>query len=308
MAAHAFSEDVSERWVTLDDYRLRFLYCNCQQMLPQLEWKRGERVGGPPAAHPCRSGPPILLIHGLLGYSFSWRHNLCALAQCGPVYAVDLPGAGFSDRPRQIERTLSGIASVVLRSLEALGIGQFSIVGTSYGGAMAMALAALVPQRISRLVLVDPVNPWSEPTRQRTRWLATAYGRILFRCLSPFLRPLKGYFLARMYGDPRRIVPGVALAYAAPLRIPGTYDHLFEVIRTWQADVQALEKVLPRIAELPTLLVWGSRDAVVSVRSAGPLRRQFSAAELVVLEGAGHLPYEEVPEEFNRVVCDFLSR
>jgi pimeloyl-ACP methyl ester carboxylesterase len=308
MAVHALVNEISERWVRLDDYRLRFLFCNCRQEMLHLSPKSGESVGRPPSACAAGVGAPILLIHGLLGYSFSWRHNIRALAQYGPVYAVDLPGTGFSDRPQQIDRTLSGTASVVLRFLDTLEISQLSVVGTSYGGAVAMAFAALAPERLRRLVLVDPVNPWSETNRRRTRWLATLMGRIIFRCLSPFLGPLNGYFLARMYGDPRRVAPDTAEAYAAALRVPGTRDHLLQVIRTWRVDVQALERVLPRIAKIPTLLVWGSRDAVIPVQSAEPLRRQFAKAELAVLDGAGHLPYEEIPEEFNRVVCEFLCR
>jgi pimeloyl-ACP methyl ester carboxylesterase len=64
--------------------------------------------------------------------------------------------------------------------------------------------------------------------------------------------------------------------------------------------------VLPRIADIPTLLIWGNRDRVVTPASAEQLRREFRDCRLVVFEGAGHLPYEEVPEEFNRAVLEFL--
>jgi pimeloyl-ACP methyl ester carboxylesterase len=207
-----------------------------------------------------------------------------------------------------MDRSLIGTAAVVLHALDALQIPKVYAVGTSYGGALAMALAGLAPQRVARLVLAAPVNPWSEADRRRTRWLATAPARAVLRCFYPCLPPLSGYLLSRMYGDPQRIVPGTAETYAAPLRLPGTLKHLLGIIRTWHADQRELEQVLPRITQIPALLVWGDRDPVVPIHSAESLRRQFATAQLIVLPGAGHLPYEETPEAFNRAVCGFLAR
>ena len=68
-----------------------------------------------------------------------------------------------------------------------------------------------------------------------------------------------------------------------------------------------LEAALPRIAHIPTLLVWGSKDLVVDPSSAHRLGQQFKDARLEVIPGAGHLPQEECPEEFCRIVADFLA-
>jgi pimeloyl-ACP methyl ester carboxylesterase len=92
------------------------------------------------------------------------------------------------------------------------------------------------------------------------------------------------------------------------LQIPGTVEHLLGVLRTWHADQRELERILPRIAQIPALLVWGSRDPVIPIQSAQVLQRQFTMAQLAVLPSAGHLPYEEMPEEFNQTVCEFLVR
>jgi pimeloyl-ACP methyl ester carboxylesterase len=71
--------------------------------------------------------------------------------------------------------------------------------------------------------------------------------------------------------------------------------------------MRKLEMALPTIAGIPALLIWGSRDRVIPLSSTPPLQRQFNNATLVVIEGAGHLPYEEMPEEFNRSVLEFLK-
>jgi pimeloyl-ACP methyl ester carboxylesterase len=72
--------------------------------------------------------------------------------------------------------------------------------------------------------------------------------------------------------------------------------------------LQQLETILPRIADVPTLLIWGSADAAVYPQSAEKLRQHFRNCELVVYPGVGHLPYEEVSDQFNATLIDFLTR
>jgi pimeloyl-ACP methyl ester carboxylesterase len=110
-----------------------------------------------------------------------------------------------------------------------------------------------------------------------------------------------------MYGDPRRISPGTAEGYKAPLTVAGAYEYPLRIVRCWREDMRKLQAALPKIAAIPTLLMWGSRDRVIAPRSAPQLQRQFRNCRLLMLEGVGHLPYEETPEEFNRAVLDFLE-
>jgi pimeloyl-ACP methyl ester carboxylesterase len=83
-------------------------------------------------------------------------------------------------------------------------------------------------------------------------------------------------------------------------------DYLLGVARCWENDLANLEAALSRIAHLPTLLIWGSKDRAVFPESAAHLRRRFAHAELLMMEGVGHLPYEEAPEEFNQALVRFL--
>lgn len=257
------------------------------------------------------SGPPLLLLHGLLGYSFSWRFNLEALAAGREVFALDLPGTGFSERVPGMDCSLRAVARRSLRFMEMEGIPAADVVGTSHGGAVAMMMAAMGAeqgaQRVRRLVLVAPANPWGQGRRLLIRLLGTALGAGLFRRLEARLTALRRPFLARMYGDPRRIPLGTLEGYLRAYSIPGTLDYVLGIARGWPRDVRELERLLPRIRHIPTLLIWGSRDRVVPLRSAQGLRSALPQAELVVLDGAGHLPYEEMPQEFNRVLTGFLE-
>jgi pimeloyl-ACP methyl ester carboxylesterase len=286
-ATSALSDGVEECWMDFDGARMRYL-----------------RAG---------SGPALILLHGLLGYSFSWRYALPALAPYATVYAPDLLGAGFSDRPPGIDHSMRGTARRVLRFIEKLGLESFDLLGTSRGGAVAMAAAAECVSgegsapRLRRLVLVCPLNPYSRHGRWLAPFFGTRFGAAGFRWATetmPFLFP---YWHARLYADRSKIAPGSLEGYKAPLAIPGLFEHGLSIVRTWTADLRELEALLPRLASVPTLLMWGSEDPAVYASSMEPLGRHFANVQTVVFPGVGHLPYEECPEEFNRALIGFLT-
>lgn len=260
------------------------------------------------------AGPPLLLIHGLLGFSYSWRKNMAALSRVATVYAPDLPGTGYSDRA-EYDCSFAGTARLLARFLDALQIESADVIASSHGGAVATMLAALERQRseasgagrVRRMVLVAPVNPYSPAGRKRIALLSSRVGGLVLLRGAGVLQATRGFFLRRLYGDPRRVAPGTAEAYAAPVGIPGSMAHLLAILRNWRSDLEQLRAALPTIGDVPTLLLWGSRDGAVPLASAAPLQRHFRQARLVVLEGAGHLPYEEVPEPFNAAVLEFLA-
>ena len=110
-----------------------------------------------------------------------------------------------------------------------------------------------------------------------------------------------------MYGDRSRIPPDALSGYMALLAKPGLFEHALSIVRTWTEDLRELEATLPKLACIPTLFMWGSKDAAVYVSSAEPLTKFFPNSELIVFPGIGHLPYEECPEEFNRTLIEFLT-
>ena len=251
------------------------------------------------------SGPALLLVHGLMGYSFSWRFNVAALAEHATVYAIDLPGMGYSARS-PLDCSMSGLARFLLLFMEAAGIKSADVLGTSHGGAVVMMMAALGSARVRSIILVAPVNPWSAGRLRLISILATPPGALLARILAPLIRRSRGFFLRRVYGDPRRIAAGTAEGYAAPLAIPGTIEHLLCILKSWHADIRDLEGALPRLAHIPTLLIWGTRDPAVLPASAAVLQGHLRNSQIVEIDGAGHLPYEEMPDEFNRALMHFL--
>jgi pimeloyl-ACP methyl ester carboxylesterase len=257
------------------------------------------------------SGPALLLVHGVTAYSFAWRLVIRGLARHYSVYAVDLPGCGFSQRSRELPGTLASDAEYLLKFVDQLGIAQFDVLGTSRGGGVAIALAGLLAgrselHRVRRLVLAAPINPWSRIGLKRVRILRTLAGRFYITFVEPRLTFVVNAFFKRLYGDPARVPSDGLAGYKAGWKPSGSLLHLWNIVRSWKADLQLIESSLPLVASVPALLLWGDRDLAVDPASAAELHRRWENSVVVTMKGVGHVPYEEVPGEFNRIALDFL--
>jgi pimeloyl-ACP methyl ester carboxylesterase len=252
------------------------------------------------------TGRPLLLLHGLLGGSFCWRRNMEALSQHHTVFALDLPGHGENDALRHVDCSMTAQAHRILSLMERLRLDAFDVVGCSWGGAISMLLAAQ-SAKVRSLVLAAPVNPWSTLGLGRIRFLNRRTGEVLLRIVWPFSRPLYPTALARMYGDPTRLPAGTVAGYVSQIMRPGRVDNILNTLRSWEKDVDALRAAIPQI-KARSLLIWGTRDSAVDVRSAEPLKQALPNCQLKLIAGAGHLPFEETPDEFNRLVLDFIDQ
>jgi pimeloyl-ACP methyl ester carboxylesterase len=269
--------------------------------------KRTADIDGEQIRYFCTgAGRPLLLLHGLLGGSFCWRRNLEAFSRRHTVFAVDLPGHGESDAPCNLDCSMPVQAGRISSFLERLKLEEVDVVGCSWGGAIAMLLA-VQSARVRSIVLAAPVNPWSNLGWGRIEFLNGRIGGTFLRMVWPFSHPLYNTALARMYGDPKRIPLGTVEGYRSQIMRPGRVDNVLNTLRSWEKDVNTLRAAIPRI-KVRSLLIWGSRDSAVDVRSAEPLRQALTQCQLTVIEGAGHLPFEETPDEFNRLVLDFIDQ
>lgn len=273
-------EKMAEQWATVNGCKMRYLH------------------GG--------SGPPLLLIHGLMGYSFSWSENLTFLAEHFTIYAPDLLNCGYSDRTETVG-CLESIARSVISFMDEVGLRRTYLLGTSHGGAVALAMAVLSTERFMGLVLVSPTTPWSETSRWQATVFSTWWGRglgYLALLAPPFIFR---YFVERLYADPSRLLKGTVSGYQTPLRSKESVRYLLEVMRHWFADFRRLGTELGKIQGVPMICFWGDKDVVVPMKkSEGFFRKVFPQARMLVVEDTGHLLYEERPEEFNRVLIESL--
>ncbi|MFQ6330455.1 alpha/beta fold hydrolase [Nocardia sp. CWNU-33] len=262
------------------------------------------RIGGDPER------PPVLLLHGIGRSLEDWAPQFHRLARTQRVIALDVPGFGFSDRPQE-RITLPVLAQGVAETLAALGEKRpLHLIGNSLGGAVAMQLLALEPERVASLVLVNSAGFGSQvaialrllalpsigylATRHTTRLAAEVNERLIFadKSLATKERVDHARTIAKQ-PDPGDVTYETARALATGRGVRPE----------WRAELIAAVAKHPR----PTLVVWGDRDRVLPANHLDTARQLLPHADTHLFTGVGHMPQIECPDEFAELVLAFLA-
>ena len=221
--------------------------------------------------------PMVVLVHGVAVSSRYLVPLAERLAHRAQVYLPDLPGYGRSDRPPGGDLDVAQLADALLTWMDRMGLDRPHLIGNSFGCQVIADLAARHPDRVGRLVLQGPTfDPRARSFwRQALRWLAVV----------PFERPSEGLVLARDVWDlgPRRASDMIRKALRDPI-----------------------EQKLGRIGA-ETLVVRGSRDAIVPQRWADEAARLLPRGHLVTIDGAAHTINFSQPDRLVEVVWPFLT-
>jgi pimeloyl-ACP methyl ester carboxylesterase len=259
----------------------------------------------------CGDGPPLLLLHGIGDSADTWRSVLGPLAERHTVIAPDLLGHGHSDRPRA-DYSVAAYACGMRDLLSVLDVERVSVIGHSLGGGVAMQFAYQFPERCERLVLVASGGAGRQ-TNQVLRLLATPGAETLLSLLvvpgTRQLIDLTGLALRALGTDLGRDADDLGRLFEAfPDR---TARSAF--IRTLRSTVDRHGQVITMLdrcylAEgIPTLLIWGARDAFIPVAHGEVLHRAMPGSRLEIFPLAGHFPHRADPQQFVRVVRAFLD-
>ncbi len=252
-------------------------------------------------------GKPVILIHGFLYSTVMWNKSIDAFASKFKAYAVDLWGWGYSERLDAMDYSFPFYAQQILHFMDALNIRKASLVGQSMGGGIAIYLAAHYPERVDKLILVDPAAiPYPETT---IGWI---YQQPF---IGEFLNALPGDALMEnniktiWFYDRNKVGKEYLQEVIQPLRIRGSSEGHMYILRNVLKPPYVEEEVnmLAQVHK-PILIVHGREDKAIPLDRSEKLSRLWKESELVVFEKAGHSPHEEYPEEFNRIAIDFLSR
>lgn len=252
-----------------------------------------ERTGTGPAS----TGPTLVLAHGAGDDHRVWRSQRDALADACTVVAWDEPGSGrSSDLPAGFG--LAEYADCLAELIQAVG-GPAIVGGISWGGTVALELWRRHPASVRALILADTYAGWkgSLPAREVDARVAAAAGLLAapLAALPLAATPLADRLFAH---DPPAEHVALLRELAASAR-PATLRAQVTIMAATD-----LRDVLPGVA-VPTLLVWGDRDARSPLRVAREFERTIPGASLVVLPDCGHLSNLERPESFNRAVLAF---
>lgn len=252
----------------------------------------------------------VVFIHGLSGSWQNWLENIPFFAQRHRVIALDLPGFGCSEMPRE-KISINGYARCVDQLLDGLGIERAMVVGNSMGGFTGAELAIEFSTRVEKLVLVSPAglttNQMHNDHAIRALRLAEAvlaHGSGWFAkhseeiCRRPGGRRATLLFVA---AHPDRLPPALVAEQVRGSGKPGFMDAL-EALGTYP-----IEDRLERI-ECPTLVLWGRNDRLVPLRDADRFVRAIGAnARKLVYDDTGHVAMLERPARFNADVEAFLA-
>jgi pimeloyl-ACP methyl ester carboxylesterase len=251
------------------------------------------------------SGPPVVFVHGLGGAWQNWLENLPRVAQERRALALDLPGFGQSELPRN-DITIPSLGRTVNQFCDKLGLDEVVLVGNSMGGFVTAETAIQYPSRVERLGLVAAAgisitNLYRRPAQTWGRVAAVlgTYGAANTNAAisRPGFRQLALGFVMR---HPTRIRTDLAWEQVHAARSEGFRDAL---------DALLDYDFRPRLGEIacPTLIVWGAEDMLVPVKDADDFERTIPNARKVVMRDTGHVPMLERPVSFNEMLMEFLA-
>jgi pimeloyl-ACP methyl ester carboxylesterase len=258
-------------------------------------------------------GPPTLLLHGggFDSADFSYGRVVGSLSRGRRVFAPDLPGYGGSDKP-DLDYDLAYYVDFLARLMDALGLMRAALLGLSMGGGAALGLALSEPERVERLVLVDSYGLGREVPRGRLGYFLarTPLAADLIYALMRRSRRIVRWGLLSVVHDRRVVTDGLTEQARGLLNEPDS-GRAFRSFRENEVRWDGLRTDFSdRLGEIiaPTLIIHGAHDPAVPVAWARRAHARLPNSELRVFDGCGHWPPRERPEEFNRVVEDFLSR
>jgi len=255
---------------------------------------------GPP------QGPSLLLVHGWGIHSYLWRKNIPALVNAGwRVHAIDLPGHGLSDKPvARGSYTLTAMVEHVNAAMDTLGIVSAPIIAQSMGGRIAAELAIRHPERVELLVLFGAVGFGDAPAVASLAPRVPGPRGSLTTLLSQ--RWIVALGKAYSYGRRAAIAQDDIDAYWAATQFPEFVPALHRVLAEF--DWRALTPAQLGAIRATTLVIFGTRDRMVSPRRVASCVAALRDGQLHLVHDAGHVANEEAPEEVNPLLVEFLSR
>jgi pimeloyl-ACP methyl ester carboxylesterase len=257
------------------------------------------------------SGPDVLLLHGLGGTRASLFEAAAALSHRYRVHAPDLPGFGSSSKPALGAYNAAWFAEITLGLMDQLGIGRAHIVGNSMGGRIALELGLTHPERVRSLALLCPAVAWlKRGFHPIVRLLRPEFGLLPHG----FRRKTVASQMWSMFHDRDAIDPAVADLIVDEFRRIYTsagarFAFLASARNIYLEAPFGRSGFYPRLAKLqpPALFVWGSHDTLVPEAFGRHVRKWLPRAQQVTIEGCGHVPQVERPEETNELLTRFFA-
>ncbi|NWJ45305.1 MAG: alpha/beta fold hydrolase [Chloroflexi bacterium] len=255
-------------------------------------------------------GDPIVMVHGNPIWSFSYRHLIKQLSKSHRCIAMDHIGFGLSDKPADWSYLPIDHAKNFEQLMEHLQLKDITLVVNDWGGPIGLSYAIAHPERVKRIVLF---NTWLWQTNDDwyyqlfSGFMGGFIGRFLIKQFNFFART----FIWVVYGNKAKLTREIHRHYVEPLKIPaerkGTWVFPKEIIGSgkWLGE---LWSQIDKIADKPTLILWGLRDIAFRKKELARWKGALHNYTVHTFENSGHYPQEEVYEEVGRLLTIFLEK
>jgi pimeloyl-ACP methyl ester carboxylesterase len=253
-------------------------------------------------------GKPLLLLHGYGAGIWVWEKQIEALSQSYRVYALDLIGHGYSDRPK-IPYTPETYIHFLRDFMDGVGIEKATLIGNSMGGGMAWAMAIRYPERVDRLVLINcvPPNVLQQVKNESFRTLVAIKDIPILPYLVIAARSKNSirWVLLECVSNIKLITPEVLNRQYQLSKIKGTTRVLYSTFKHAEEALELKDQLA--LIHQPTLFVWGEDDLIFPPEVGEKLHQVIAGSKFLRIEKSGHIPMWENPDEVNRAILDFLS-
>ncbi|MCV9919300.1 acetoin dehydrogenase dihydrolipoyllysine-residue acetyltransferase subunit [Pseudomonas sp. BT-42-2] len=236
-------------------------------------------------------GTPLVLVHGFAGDLNNWLFNHPALAAERRVIALDLPGHGESAKALQ-RGDLDELSDALLALLDHLDIPRAHLAGHSMGGAVSLNLARLAPQRVASLSLIASAGLGAQINGQYLQGFVEAGNR---NALKPHMSTLfadQGLVTRQMLEDMLKFK-----------RLEGVDSALRQLAASIAEGDRQRHDLRGVLGQHPALVVWGSQDAIIPASHS-----QGVEAEVLLIDGVGHMVQMEAAEQVNQALQAFLRK
>jgi pimeloyl-ACP methyl ester carboxylesterase len=255
-------------------------------------------------AGPEAPAEAVVFVHGNPGSIHDWERLLEATGENGRAIALDMPGFGDADKPKDFPYTIEGYAAHLGGALEQLGVERAHIVVHDFGGPWGLRWAVDNPDAYASTTLVDTGILYGYSWHAMARiWRLRGVGELFFKLTT---RSAARSALKR--GQPKPLPEEAFELFYKANKDKGTQRAILRLYRA--SPPSALEPLGPPLREMnrPTLVVWGAHDPYIKVEYAERQRETFPDAEVVVLEESGHWPMWDAPEEMEAAIVPFLAK
>lgn len=248
------------------------------------------------------NGEPLILIHGGGAWLYAFRNNIDELSKYFTVYALDMPGHGYTEYSEEDTLDLQYVGEVLKGFMDKKNIKKASFAGHSWGGGWALYFAQEYPDQVNKLILIDSSGLEDSVEQDQSIWPLMNYpfiGELLVHFIT-FQGVRDGYAV----NDKSKIEESVYKEYYKPLTFSRNLRSQYNYQRNldWSITGSKLSEMIT-----PILIIWGEKDSVLPVKMAYEYEKRCKNAQLQIIENTGHMPHEEKPDEVNTLIIGFIK-